>query len=272
MEKFVKSLKEHKKSIYSQNGEDGILLEIFNKIGTTNKYFVEFGAWDGVYLSNTANLRINHGWKGILLEGDVQKISTPEITHGFITPENINDIFEKNMVPKEFDLLSIDIDGDDYWCWKACNYSPRVVVIEFQSSLDPTIPMVSEKGRSSTKLYPACIIPFKGSLIEFKEDLKIVYSYIDRYSYFGSSISALKNLGECKGYSLVFRSNQQNLIFIKSDLLNEEERNIPLEMFINKDNEKIYHDGVYKSHWNEFSDNKLWEYFKLDYSKNWIMV
>lgn len=241
MKKFVKELKQYSKSIYSQNGEDGILLEIFNRIGLTNKYFVEFGAWDGLFLSNTANLRINHGWKGLLLEGSVDKISE-EVTHGFVTAENINQIFADNNVPETFDLLSIDIDSDDYWCWEACNYNPRVVIIEYQSSLDPTIPLVSEKGKSV------------------------------EHSYFGASISALKKLGQKKGYSLVFRCNQQNLIFVKSELLNEEERDIPLEMFINENNQKIYHDGVYKPHWNEYADNKIWEYFKLNYDYNWQKV
>lgn len=113
MEKFISNLKNFQKKIYSQNGEDGILEEIFNKIGTLNKYFVEFGAWDGTHLSNTANLRLNHNWSGLLLESDISKCQN-EIIHGTVTSENINNLFSQNNVPNEFDLLSIDIDSHDY--------------------------------------------------------------------------------------------------------------------------------------------------------------
>jgi len=242
MEKFISNLKSFQKKVYSQNGEDGILLEIFNKIGTINKYFVEFGAWDGVHLSNTANLKLNHDWSGLLLESDSSKCQNG-IIQGTVTSENINDLFSQNNVPNEFDLLSIDIDSHDYWCWKSCNYNPRVVIIEFNSSLDPTIPLVvPDKSNTST-------------------------------DYFGASLAALYNLGKEKGYSLVFRSNQQNLIFVKNEFLNSEEQNIPLSNFINIDNASFnYPPPSSKEHWNEYADNILWKFYSVDSSREWVKL
>lgn len=246
MDKFIGQLKNFQKKIYSQNGEDGILLEIFNRIGTTDKYFVEFGAWDGVHLSNTANLRINHGWSGLLMEGDKSKCNDL-IKNEFVTSDNINELFEKYNVNKTFDLLSIDIDSHDYWCWKKCNYNPRVVIIEFNSSLDPLVP-IATIDKTSTNINI-------------------------NNSYFGASISAFYNLGRSKGYSLVFRSNQQNLIFIKNDLLHPEDQNIPVTNFINQDNNIYnYPPPANKEHWNEYADSLLWKFYGIDHSREWTKL
>ncbi|MGI0060808.1 MAG: class I SAM-dependent methyltransferase, partial [Nitrosotalea sp.] len=114
-------------SVFSQNGEDGILDAIFKKIGTTNNYYVEFGVEDGSQC-NTRFLRERRDWKGLMMDGG--DCNTPFIKKEFITAENVNSLFEKYKVPDEFDLLSIDIDGNDYWVWKALDkhYRPRVMV------------------------------------------------------------------------------------------------------------------------------------------------
>ena len=136
-------LKEFDKKVFSQYGEDGVLEEIFKIIGTTNKYFVEFGS-DGFETSmgNTAYLR-KFGFDGLLMEGHDHRMKkcVYDVKNEFITAENIENLFEKYNVPKEFDFLSIDIDGNDWYVWNAIKqYKPRVVCIEmnggFPSDVD----------------------------------------------------------------------------------------------------------------------------------------
>ena len=135
---------------YSQNGEDGILLYIFSLIGTTNKRSLEICCGDGVEC-NTANLIINHGWTGVMVDGDEKNLKSaqkfynqcrdtriwpPKFIHAWIDAESVNQLLEKNNVTGEIDLLSIDLDGMDYWIWKAISsVVPRVVVVEYQDIL-----------------------------------------------------------------------------------------------------------------------------------------
>ena len=99
---------------YSAGGEDGVLRRIFERIGTTNRFFVEFGAWDGRHESNTALLRLHHGWRGLLMEGS-DRADGELVRREFVTPRNVEALFDRHRVPRTFDLLSIDIDGQDYW-------------------------------------------------------------------------------------------------------------------------------------------------------------
>ena len=111
-----------KQNVYSQNGEDGIIVEIFRRLEISNGTACEFGSADGYWFSNIRNL-MDQGWTGVQLEAK----------HGqFVTPENVNEL-----VPAELDLLSIDIDGNDYACWQAYNGSAKVVIIEINSGLPP---------------------------------------------------------------------------------------------------------------------------------------
>ncbi len=107
---------------YSQNGEESILQDVFQKLQITNGKCCEFGSHDGYFCSNT-RLLVEQGWQGVFMDA----------IHGdFITPENVND-----KVPQDLDLLSIDIDGNDHAVWLAYNGNAKVVVIEINSSLDP---------------------------------------------------------------------------------------------------------------------------------------
>jgi hypothetical protein len=162
------------KKIYSQNGEDGIIQAIFKKIGTTNKYFVEFGVENGKEC-NTRYLMEKNGWKGLLMD---EKNENKNVKKEFITAENVNELFKKYGVPKEFDLLSIDVDGNDYWIWRALGgaWRPRVVVIEYNSKYKPP----------------------KSVSIEYEPNFQW-----DGTDYIGASLSALAKLGEEKGYKLV---------------------------------------------------------------------
>jgi len=190
----LKDITKFEQRIYSQNGEDGVIKAIFDKIGTTNKFCVEFGVGDGREC-NTRYLIERKGWNFLMMDSFAS--DNRRIMKEFITAENINMLFNKYNVPKEFDLLSIDLDYNTYWVWKAIKgYSPRVVVIEYNSQ----IPVNENKV---VKYNP------KGMW--------------DKTSYFGASLLALTKLGNKKGYTLVgCDSNGINAFFIRNDLVSEE--------------------------------------------------
>lgn len=192
---WLQELNEHAVKYYSQSGEDGILDFIFSNIGTTNKICVEFGAGNGLDLSNTRYF-INNGWNGLMMDYNG---GSNGVKSEFITVENINDLFEKYSIPTQFDLLSIDIDGMDYWIWNALKHTPRVVIIEFNGCI--------ESDKSVT-------VPYNSSHI---------YDHCD---YYGASFLAFKKLGESKGYKLIHQQNKTNLIFV----LNSE---LPSDMLLN---------------------------------------
>lgn len=185
---MLSDLRAHEHQVYSQGGEDGVLARIFECIGETNRQFVEFGAWDGEKLSNTAHLRLDHGWTGLLLEGDAERQSDV-VVQEYVTAENINDLFAKYRMPESFDLLSIDIDGNEYWVWKALDrFRPRVVVIEYN--------VFFGTGVSKT-------MPYDPN-----------YSW-DKTWFHGASLLALRKLGRDKGYSLVHtESYSPNAFFV----------------------------------------------------------
>ncbi len=133
---------------YSQNDEDGVLLFIFALIGTTNKKVVEICAGTGIEC-NAANLIVNHYWRGLLFDGNAANIETgrrfyathpntfvrpPTLVHDWITPDNINDLIANNGFTGEVDLLSLDMDGMDYWVLHSIEcVQPRVIVLEHNS-------------------------------------------------------------------------------------------------------------------------------------------
>ena len=140
---YEKCLELYGFKVYSQNDEDGILEEIFKRIGTTNKIFIEFGVQNG--LECNTHYLLHKDWHGLWMEGS--KNSVKEILvrffpvirtnqlkclNAFITKDNINDLINSAGIGGEIDLLSIDIDGNDYYVWEAINVvQPRVVVIEY---------------------------------------------------------------------------------------------------------------------------------------------
>jgi len=143
-------LLEYQHNIYSQSGEDGIIEKILETIPVKDHWCVEFGAWDGLYLTNTRNLIESKCYSAVLIEADKERFLNLQHNYaeyhniitinefvGFTENNNLDKILSSTPVPADFDLLSIDIDGNDYHVWKAVtNYKPKVIVIEF----NPTIP------------------------------------------------------------------------------------------------------------------------------------
>ena len=149
-----KRLVRHGFKVYSQSDEDGIIQEIFKRIGTTSRTFIEFGVETGVEC-NSVKLLVE-GWNGLWIEAAPQYVveiqnhfgpflaqSTLRLSQNLITAENINTVFEQAGMSGDIDLLSIDIDYNDYWVWKALTtVKPRVVVIEYNATLRPPMSLV----------------------------------------------------------------------------------------------------------------------------------
>jgi hypothetical protein len=201
----------------SQNGEDGILHFIFSLIGTTDRRVVEICAGDGTEC-NAANLIVNQGWRGLLFDGDPDLVARgksfyatcrttfgapPAMVHAWITAENVNSLVAGHGFSGEVDLLSIDLDGNDYWVWKALDcVRPRVVVLEFSANCGP--------HRAVSMSYDP----------EYRLDLTT-----PPYRC-GASLAAFVKLGREKGYRLVgVQSLGFNAFFIRDgvgeDLLPE---------------------------------------------------
>lgn len=198
--------------VFSQNGEDGILLYIFSLIGTTNKKCIEICAEDGIQC-NTANLIVNHGWIGLLFDGSRRNIKRgerfyercadtgiwpPTLVQAWISAENVNRLISANGFGGEIDLLSLDIDGNDYWVWKAIEcIHPRVVVLEYNPLLGPDLTVT---------------IPYKADFVAEAEDLR-------HTNYYGASLAAFVKLGIQKGYRLVGCERLgYNAFFIRNDI------------------------------------------------------
>lgn len=187
--------------VTSQSGEDGVIAEIFRRLNITNGWCVEFGAWDGKTLSNTWNLWNERGWQAVLIEGDslrftelerqVLEFDSVHAIKAFVGTKgkhSLDSLLERTPLPKNFELLSIDVDGDDYHIWKSFkNYRPLLMVIEHNPTVPPHIDFVDEPGKNIG---------------------------------FGSSALALVKLAEQKGYALIC-STATNLFFIVSERLSD---------------------------------------------------
>jgi hypothetical protein len=199
----------HEFQMFSQSGADGIIAEIFRRIGRTNGVFVEFGVGNG--LENNTTALLLQGWSGVWLEAskrnnkEIQKELKPflderklRVVPQFVTRENIVTYFDASAVPRDLDLVSIDIDGNDYWVCEAMltRYQPRLIVIEYNALLGPSVPWVMEYNPSHAR-----------------ESVVVT-------SYYGASLKALEMLGTKTGYSLVgcdFLG--MNAFFVRNDLV-----------------------------------------------------
>jgi hypothetical protein len=204
---FVKSLDEVEFQVFSQRGEDGIIQYIVNKIEIPNKTFVEFGV-ETYTESNTRFLLFNNNWSGLVIDGCKKNINFIKkdliywkydlvAVNSFITKENINTLISDYTKNQDIGLLSLDIDGNDYWIWDSINcINPRIVVCEYNSAFG-----------SSRKVS----VPYKSDFVRSKEH----YSDL----YFGASLGAFCDLAEKKGYDFIGTSSAGvNAYFVRKDL------------------------------------------------------
>jgi len=208
--------------LFSQFEEDGKLLYLFSLLNFSNRTFIEFGADDGIN-SNSANLYFHHNFNGLFIDGNPKAIErgryffsrhqnedgkAPVFVESFITAENINTLFEENGFTGEIGLLSIDIDGNDYWVWKSIDVvQPQVVIIETHN----------EFGMNDI------IVPYDPE-----------YFYPGKHpDYHGASPIAMTKLAEKKGYRLVGANELGfNFIYLREDLLKDEIPTVTVESLL----------------------------------------
>jgi hypothetical protein len=194
---------------YSQFEEDGILLYLFSLIPPLHRTCLEIGAGDGLEC-NTTNLIVNHGWWGCLFDSDAASVDRgraffashkdtflhpPAFNCAWITAENINQHIAAAGLHGEIDLLSLDLDGMDYWIWRALDVvTPRVVVCEIHNPIPPDL---------------ALTVPYQP---DFRSDPADP-------DFRGASLAAMAKLGRAKGYRLVGTHRFGfNAFFIKNGL------------------------------------------------------
>jgi hypothetical protein len=193
--------------VFSQWGEDGIIQQLIRAVPIPKPLFVEFGV-ENYLESNTRFLLTNNQWAGLVIDGSAQNIAfikedpiywaaNLKAQCAFITRENINGLLLENGVAGDIGLLSVDIDGNDYWVWSAIDaISPRIVICEYNSLWGP---------------HEAVTVPYDARF----ERGNAHFSKL----YFGASIAALYHLARTKGYTLV-GSNAAgcNAFFVRDDV------------------------------------------------------
>lgn len=205
-----KDLHEYEFRVYSQWGEDGIIQHLIKTIPDLEKTFIEFGVQNYVE-SNTRFLLVNNNWAGLIIDGSQKNIDyvksdaiywqhNLKAECAFITRENINTIIKNSGLNGDIGLLSIDIDGNDYWIWEAIDVvTPAIVVIEYNARFGDQL---------------AVSIPYEPNFIRSSAHHSNIY--------YGTSLSALFKLGAKKGYNLVgCNSAGNNAFFLRNDLITD---------------------------------------------------
>jgi hypothetical protein len=200
------NLQDYEFRTFSQWGEDGIIQHLLQRIRPEREIFVEFGVQNYVE-SCTRFLLVNNNWRGLIIDGSSAAIDfirndriywMHDLTavHAFITRDNINQLISSNGIQGETGLLTVDIDGNDYWVWEAITcIDPIIVICEYNSLFGPTAKVS---------------IPYKPDFIRTHAHFSNLY--------FGASLAALTHLGEQKGYALVGSNRHgSNAFFVKAD-------------------------------------------------------
>ncbi len=204
--KKYQSINDYEFKVFSQFGDDGIIQFLIENINIKNDFFLEFGV-ENYEESNTRFLLENNNWAGVIFDSSEKhilhtkqqnyfwKYRIQSFCH-FITKENINDITRAEITNPDIGLLCIDVDGNDFWIWKAINYlNPQIVIIEYNARFG------NDKSIS---------IPYERNFDRNKKKYKnIIY---------GASLGALEKLGKEKNYSLIGTNlNGNNAYFIRND-------------------------------------------------------
>lgn len=202
-----RKLNHHELTVHSQGGEDGILSEIFHRVGATDRRFVEIGIGDALQTNTTYRLEL--GWSGLWLEADEAYVERArrrledavrggrlDVRHAFVTVRNVSSLLRDAGVPPEFDLLSLDVDRNTWHLWDALEgFRPRVVVVEYNASIPPTDEWVLPYDENRT---------WDGSV------------------RFGAGLKSYERLGREKGYRLVgCNLAGVNAFFVRSDLVGD---------------------------------------------------
>jgi len=213
---WINEIEKYRFRKFSQYGEEGYLKFILSNIGTTNKFLVDIGANNGTYLSNTKIFR-TEGWQSALIDGQEFR----GVHQHYVTVENVNRLLRQYGTPEEFDLLSIDIDGNDYWILQQIltAFRPRLIISEYNS--------------------------------EFTDSRTIEYDpefYFKATDYYGYTFEAGLKLADKFGYRVIFQNANLNMYYLRKDLLDDPDMKIDVP-YPQKDWWRLNNDGQ--------SDNRL---------------
>ena len=203
----ISSLSQAEFRVFSQWGEDGIIQRLIQEVPIDRRIFVEFGVQD-YQESNTRFLLMHDNWAGMVIDGDqgnIDRIRQDEIFWrynlktecAFVKRDNINDLLKNNGIVGDIGLLSIDIDGNDYWVWEAIEaVRPRIAVVEYNARFGP---------------HRAVTVPYDAGFTRARAHYSMIY--------YGASLPALVSLGTRKGYDFVgANSAGNNAFFVRRDL------------------------------------------------------
>jgi hypothetical protein len=206
-EKESNELRDYEYKVFSQWGEDGIIQRLIKVVPVESETFIEFGVQD-FYESNCRYLLMRNNWSGFVIDGSAENMDRLRRSYfywkydlsavdAFVTRENVNELLAKSGFGENLGILSIDIDGNDYWVWEAINtFSPAITIVEYNAGFGA--------DRAAT-------VPYKADFFRTAEH----YSNL----YYGASLPALCLLGKRKGYSFVgCNSAGNNAFFIREDL------------------------------------------------------
>jgi hypothetical protein len=194
--------------VFSQWGEDGIVQYLLKHVTVERPIFVEFGV-ENYTESNTRFLLTNNRWAGLVLDGSAENIdyikrdaiywaTNLKAEHAFITKENINELLSRNGIAGDIGLLSVDIDGNDYWVWQAIDkITPRIVICEYNSHFGATAQVT---------------VPYRADFVRDAAHFSKIY--------YGASVGAFCSLAASKGYSLVaYNAAGNNIFFARNDVV-----------------------------------------------------
>ena len=194
--------------VFSQWGEDGIIQHLIRHVPIERRLFVEFGV-ENYTESNTRFLLTNNQWSGLVMDGNAENIeyirrdpiywaANLKAEQAFVTKDNINQLLSANGIAGDIGLLSVDIDGNDYWVWRAIDtISPRIVICEYNSQFGPTAEVTT---------------PYDAAFVRDTAHFSKIY--------YGASIKALCSLAARKGLSLVAANSAgNNVFFVRNDLV-----------------------------------------------------
>ncbi|GAB5511094.1 MAG: hypothetical protein Rhims3KO_24950 [Hyphomicrobiales bacterium] len=217
------NLSEHAFNEYSQFGEDGIIDTILSKICNKDRWCVEFGAWDGVHLSNTFNLIKNKEYNAVLIEADKKKfqdlkknVSEYNVTAinqfvRFEGRETLDSILSGTSIPNNFDFLSIDIDGNDYWIFESLkSFRPKVICIEYNPSIPNEVEYIQDKDftvkRGSSALSICKLATEKNYHLVATTLTNLIFVdgvYYKNYDIEDNHLSKMRDDSSCKIYAFV---------------------------------------------------------------------
>jgi hypothetical protein len=205
-----RDIREAEFRVFSQWGEDGIIQYLISRVTIDRPIFVEFGV-ESYRESNTRFLLENDHWEGLILDGGTAHLDfldqgelrwryTIEARSAFLTVDNINEVIRDGGVEGDIGLLSVDVDGNDYWLLKAIDVvSPRILIVEYNSLF----------GADAT-----VTVPYRSDFDRRKAHWSSLY--------YGASLGALDNLARSKGYCLVGCNRAGvNAFFVRSDVVGD---------------------------------------------------